>query len=355
MSERKACCVPRPAGGPSPLVESTPSVEPGHEVAGVETNRVDSVGLDTLGRGRARGSTDGTAHGSTGGTRDRKKLTRGMVEVPAGTYAMGDAFDEGYPADGERPVHDVRLDAFHLDATTVTNEQFARFVRATGHETTAERFGYSAVFHLTFAGDARDVLGRPPETPWWLGVRGATWRTPEGPGSSIGRRSHHPVVHVSHDDALAFAAWAGKRLPTEAEWEYAARGGLSGARFVWGDELEPGGEHRCNIWQGDFPEHNTEADGFLTTAPAKHYEPNGYGLLQMAGNVWEWCADWFSPGYYDVSATENPTGPADGTTRVMRGGSFLCHDSYCHRYRVSARSSSPPDATAANLGFRCAL
>ena len=275
------------------------------------------------------------------------------MDLPGATFAMGDSTGEGYPADGEGPVHEVTLPAYRIDATTVTNEEFARFVKVTGHVTTAEREGFSAVFHLAFTGDRRDILGRAPETPWWLGVRGASWRTPEGPGSGIGRRSHHPVVHVSYDDALAYCAWAGTRLPTEAEWEYAARGGLAGARFPWGEELEPGGEHRCNVWQGDFPETNTLDDGFLTTAPAKHYEPNGFGLYQMVGNVWEWCADWFSATSYAESPPVDPRGPAEGLTRVMRGGSYLCHHSYCHRYRVSARSSSPPDATAANLGFRC--
>ncbi len=274
--------------------------------------------------------------------------------MPAGSFAMGDAFDEGYDGDGERPVHRVGLDAFHLDATTVTNAEFGRFVKATGHVTTAEQFGFSAVFHLAFAGDRSDIVGQPAATPWWYAVRGAQWRHPEGPGSDIASRSHHPVVHISHDDATAYAAWAGKRLPTEAEWEYAARGGLDGARFPWGDELTPDGMHRCNIWQGEFPEHNTLADGYLTTAPARAYPANGLGIFQSAGNVWEWCADWFDPGYYATSPEHDPQGPAAGSARVIRGGSYLCHHSYCHRYRVAARSSSPPDSTAANLGFRCA-
>ena len=266
---------------------------------------------------------------------------------------MGDAFGEGYPADGEGPVHEVAVGAFHLDATTVTNDQFARFVKATGYVTAAEEFGYSAVFHLSFTGDRRDILGQPPATPWWYGVRGADWRHPEGPASGIGRRSHHPVVHVSWDDAVAYAGWAGKRLPTEAEWEYAARGGLAQQRFPWGEDLEPGGEHRCNVWQGEFPDVNTAEDGYVTTAPAKHYEPNGYGLYQMAGNVWEWCGDWFDAGYYAVSPAADPQGPGQGASRVMRGGSFLCHHTYCHRYRVAARSSNTPDSSASNLGFRC--
>jgi formylglycine-generating enzyme required for sulfatase activity len=267
---------------------------------------------------------------------------------------MGDPFDEGYAADGETPVHEVRLSAFRMDATAVTNAQFATFVKETGYVSGAEEFGVSAVFHLAFDGDRRDVLNQVPGAPWWLAVRGASWRHPEGPGSDIARRQNHPVVHVSWHDAHAYAAWAGKRLPTEAEWEYAARGGLTGRRFAWGDELTPRGRWMCNIWQGTFPTENTRDDGHLTTAPAKSFAPNGYGLSCMAGNVWEWCADWFAPDYYEHSPTDDPRGPDDGAQRVMRGGSYLCHDSYCHRYRVAARSSNTPESTSANTGFRCA-
>lgn len=283
---------------------------------------------------------------------------RGQVPVPAGTFAMGDAFGEGYPADGETPVHDVRLDDYRMDATAVTNAQFATFVKDTGYVTGAEEFGVSAVFHLAFTGnpgaDHRDVLNRPAGTPWWLAVRGASWRQPEGPGSEVGRRANHPVVHVSWYDAQAYAAWAGKRLPTEAEWEYAARGGLTGARFAWGDELTPRGRWMCNIWQGTFPTLNTAEDGHLTTAPVKSFGPNGLGLFETAGNVWEWCADWFDADYYEQSPASAPHGPDDGETKVMRGGSYLCHESYCHRYRVAARSSNTPESTSGNIGFRCA-
>jgi formylglycine-generating enzyme len=274
--------------------------------------------------------------------------------VPGGTFRLGDAFGEGYAADGEGPVREVWLEDFHVDATTVTNAAFAAFVKATGHVTTAEAEGTSAVFHLAYDGDGRDVLGRAVGTPWWLVVRGASWRHPEGAGSDVVRRQNHPVVHVSHDDALAYCAWAGKRLPSEAEWEAAARGGLVGARYPWGDELMPRGRWMCNIFQGDFPTANTAEDGWATTAPVKSFAPNGYGLHQSAGNVWEWCADWFAPDYYANAPAANPTGPDSGDARVMRGGSYLCHDSYCNRYRVAARSSAPPDSAAANLGFRCA-
>ncbi|MFD3427350.1 formylglycine-generating enzyme family protein [Nocardia fluminea] len=277
-----------------------------------------------------------------------------LVEIPAGDFSMGDHFQEGQNQDGELPVHRVSLSAFSLAAKTVTNAQFAAFVNATGYVTDAEKLGVSAVFYLAFQGHRRDILRRVDGTPWWLAVRGADWRHPDGPASDIGSRRNHPVVHVSWHDALAFCSWAGTRLPTEAEWEYAARGKLVGKRFVWGDDLTPRGQWRCNIWQGRFPYENLEEDGFLTTAPVKSYQPNGYGLWQMAGNVWEWCHDWFSADYYSKSAQQDPVGPTIGTRRIMRGGSYLCHPSYCYRYRVSARSSSTPDSTSANIGFRCA-
>ncbi len=264
---------------------------------------------------------------------------------------MGDAFDEGYPGDGETPVHPVRLESFWMDATAVTNAQFAAFVKATGYVTDAERFGSSAVFHLLVDAPRADVQGTVPGTPWWLTVARATWRQPEGANSSIGGRPNHPVVHVSWTDAHAYAAWAGKRLPTEAEWEYAARGGLESQRFAWGNDLTP---RSCNIWQGEFPTHNTLDDGHLATAPVKAFRPNGHGLWNTAGNVWEWCQDWFSPTYYAESAPADPQGPPTGEHRVMRGGSYLCHDSYCNRYRVAARSATTPDSSAGNLGFRCA-
>lgn len=282
----------------------------------------------------------------------RRRLT--LEDIPGGTFAMGDHFAEGYPQDGERPVHDVTLPDFHLAATTVTNAQFAAFVKQTGYVTTAEQFGVSAVFHLAFDGHTSDVLHRADRTPWWLAVKGADWRHPDGPASKITDRQNHPVVHVSWDDASAYCRWAGTRLPTEAEWEYAARGGLDGRRYAWGDELTPRGQWRCNIWQGQFPRQNTEEDGYLTTAPVKRYKANGYGLWQMAGNVWEWCQDWFDRTYYENSASSAPGGPEVGTQRIIRGGSYLCHASYCHRYRVSARSSNTPDSTAGNIGFRCA-
>jgi sulfatase modifying factor 1 len=276
-----------------------------------------------------------------------------VVTIPAGTFRMGDARGVGNLGDGETPVHEVRIEQFEIDATSVTNAQFARFVEATGYRTEAEVFGYSAVFHLARTAPDDDVLGQPPQTPWWLGVRGADWRQPGGAGSSVDDLAEHPVVHVTWNDAQAFCAWAGRRLPTEAEWEYASRGGLDGATYPWGDEApDAAGDWSCNIWQGVFPASNTLDDGWLTTAPVRSFAPNGYGLWQTVGNVWEWCADWFSADYYAQSPAAQPRGPETGTARILRGGSFLCHDSYCNRYRNSARSSNTPDSSMSNAGFR---
>ncbi|MFF1877021.1 formylglycine-generating enzyme family protein [Leifsonia sp. NPDC058230] len=284
-----------------------------------------------------------------------------QATIPAQTFIMGDRHGDDRWGDGEGPAHPVTLAAFDIDTTSVTNADFAGFTDATGYRTEAETFGYSAVFHLVLAADDEDVLGQPPQTPWWLGVAGADWRHPGGRHSSIDGLREHPVTHISWNDAQAYCSWAGRRLPTEAEWECASRGGLDGARYPWGDER--GGEEaastgdtvegwRCNIWQGRFPKLNTEADGFLTTSPVHTFEPNGYGLWQTVGNVWEWCADWYDPGFYAGSPAEDPRGPVRGDARVMRGGSFLCHDSYCNRYRNSARSSNTPDSSMANTGFR---
>ena len=237
--------------------------------------------------------------------------------------------------------------------TAVSNAEFDAFVRTTGYVTEAEKYGWSFVF----AGLLPDSI--PPTravtaAPWWRQIYGASWRHPEGLESSVDDRLDHPVVHVSWNDARAYCRWAGARLPTEAEWEYAARGGLEQRRYPWGDELTPDGEHRMNVWQGRFPTLNTLDDGYLGTAPVHAFPPNGYGLHNMTGNVWEWCADWFSAAFHVHGSRRNPKGPRSGTHRVMRGGSYLCHASYCYRYRVAARSANTPDTSTGNLGFRCA-
>jgi formylglycine-generating enzyme required for sulfatase activity len=282
-----------------------------------------------------------------------------MVRIAAGEFRMGSDHPDAFAQDGEGPVRGVDLPTYHIDAKAVTNSQFATFVKATGHLTDAERYGWSYVYPFaTGAIDARALAGRVAQATWWVAVRGASWRHPEGPGSSIDNRQNHPVVHVSWNDATAYAAWAGKRLPTEAKWEKAARGGLDQAQYPWGDDLHPRGHHRCNIWQGTFPTVNTMDDGHLGTAPVDAFRPNGYGLYNTSGNVWEWCADWFSTTWHATAQSHtrtNPTGAPTGTDRVMRGGSYLCHNSYCNRCRVAARTSSPPDTTTGHLGFRCAV
>ncbi|QRP47785.1 formylglycine-generating enzyme family protein [Amycolatopsis sp. FDAARGOS 1241] len=261
----------------------------------------------------------------------------GLLVLPGGAFRMGTDDADGFPDDREGPVREVTVEPFAIDAFAVTNARFAEFVDATGYRTDAEKFGWTYVFAKFVPSALRKGAPRPQQTPWWIGVSGAYWRAPEGPGSDVSLRQDHPVVHVSWTDALAYCAWAGRRLPSEAEWEYAARGGLDQARFPWGDELTPGGEHRCNIWQGRFPVHNTEEDGHVGTAPVDAFQPNGFGLYNVSGNVWEWCADWFGTG-----------------NRSMRGGSYLCHESYCNRYRVAARTGNTPDSSSGNTGFRTA-
>lgn len=283
-----------------------------------------------------------------------------MALIPAGLFRMGSDADEGEPADGEGPSRLVTLDAFRIDRCAVSNRQFARFVAATGYVTVAEEAGASFVFAGLLPDDFEDTAG-VADAPWWRQVRGACWHRPEGEGSSIDQREDHPVVHVSWFDAQAYCDWAGLLLPTEAQWEYAARGGLEQRRFAWGDELMPGGEHRCNIWQGRFPATNTREDGHYGTAPVHAYAPNGYGLHNVCGNVWEWCADWFDNRFDDRidkgfgdAALRDPGGPSSGTRRVIRGGSYLCHESYCNRYRVAARSANDPLSSTGHMGFRCA-
>lgn len=272
--------------------------------------------------------------------------------VAAGTFRMGSS-NPGFPEDGEGPVRTVRLDAFAIAAHAVTNLQFGDFVRETGYVTDAERFNWSFVFHASVSPTLKRRIARvPPSTPWWYPVPHAYWAQPEGPHSTVLDRLDHPVVHVSWNDAQAYCAWSGTRLPTEAEWERAARGGLEQKTYPWGDALVPGGEHRCNIWQGEFPTRNTAEDGYAGTAPVAAYGPNGYGLFNVAGNVWEWCEDSFTARYHELTADLNPVHTEHKGSHSLRGGSFLCHESYCNRYRVAARHSNTPDSSAANIGFR---
>jgi sulfatase modifying factor 1 len=297
-----------------------------------------------------------------------------MVWVPGGEFTMGS--DGHYPE--EAPAHRVRVHGFWVDHTTVTNDAFAAFVKATGHVTLAEQAPDPAAYP-----DARPELlvpassvFRPPRRPvdlrdayqWWAWVPGADWRHPRGPQSSLKGLGDHPVVHVAYDDAAAYADWSAKDLPTEAEWERAARGGLDGAEYSWGDELTPGGRHMANVWQGDFPNENLRLDGWEYTAPAKSFPPNGYGLFQVTGNVWEWTSDWYRDHAAAVDhpccTVDDPRGgtraasvdgrdPAAIPRRVMKGGSHLCAPNYCRRYRPAARMAQAVDTSTSHLGFRC--
>ena len=280
---------------------------------------------------------------------------RPMRALAGGRFLMGTDDVEGFPADGEGPIREVEVAPFAVDTKAVNNDDFAAFVDATSYRTEAERFGWSFVFqgHVTKTLWRDGLVREVPGLEWWFAVDRACWHRPEGPGSNIRKRGSHPVVHVSHADANAYASWAGKRLPTEAEWEFAARGGLEQKRYPWGDELMPDGKHRCNIWQGSFPGNDVAEDGYAGTCPVGAFRPNGFGLYNVAGNVWEWCADRFSSDHHFTSERHNPVGPERGSARVMRGGSYLCHRSYCNRYRVAARTSNSPDSSTSNLGFRC--
>ena len=303
-----------------------------------------------------------------------------MTWIPAGGFSMG----ELNTVPDEFPPHDVKLDGFWMDATEVTNRDFKRFVTATGYDTTAERAPElrsiepgSGLENVTILpefnkpgsicslqlGSRDDIDPSKGAYSWWQYVAGADWKHPEGPESTIDNRMDHPVVHVSWLDAQEYCKWAGKQLPTEAQWEYAARGGRSGQTYPWGNERNPDGKWLNNIWQGEFPIKDKGDDGFTRTAPVKSFPANGYGLYEITGNVWEWCADYYQPEYYAESPGQNPPGPASSLDpqepgiikRVQRGGSFMCSDQYCVGYRVTARMKGEEDTGAFHTGFRCVV
>lgn len=283
-----------------------------------------------------------------------------MVRLEGGAFLMGTDSDLAWQSDAEGPVREIVLSPFWVAECAVTNSQFQQFFDATGYITEAENFGWSYVFHRHVTGAARKASrGVAGGTAWWIGVDGACWNKPEGPGSNIRKRDDYPVVHISWNDAEAYCNWAEKRLPTEAEWEYAARGGLAQKIYPWGDDLTPKGkngkpQHMCNIWQGKFPDFDRGDDGFTNTAPVKSFPPNGYGLYNTSGNAWEWCSDGWST-QWENTPRENPQGAKNDDRKVIRGGSFLCHASYCTRYRVAARTANTPDSTTAHCGFRVAM
>jgi formylglycine-generating enzyme required for sulfatase activity len=299
-----------------------------------------------------------------------------MARIPGGVFRMGSDFH--YPE--EAPSHRIAVAAFWIDATPVTNRQFRAFVEATGYVTVAEIAPKAGDYpgaqpHMLRAGS---LMFAPPTHPvdlgdwtnWWKFQFGANWRKPYGPGSSIKGLDEHPVVHVAYSDAESYARWAGKELPTEAEWEFAVRGGLDGAEYAWGEEFTPGGRHMANTWQGDFPHENTKEDGFARSSPVKSYPPTGYGLYDMIGNVWEWTTDFWSSHHPDDArkaccVPQNPRGGPEAESydpsqaqiriprRVVKGGSHLCAPSYCRRYRPAARHAQPIDSGMSHIGFRC--
>lgn len=272
------------------------------------------------------------------------------IHLAGGNFTMGTS-DRILLDDGERPERRAKVGAFDIDVGTVTNARFAAFIAATGYKTEAESFGWSFVFHqfLEKPEDYERVVG----TEWWCVVPGALWSAPEGPGSNVDDRLDHPVVHISWNDAQQFAQWAGGRLPTELEWEFAARGGLERQRYPWGNR-DPNDQDffPCNIWQGSFPRINSLADGYQGTAPIKSFEPNGYGLFNMVGNVWEWTEDKFRIKSMRKGARQKMEELKNQPSKVIKGGSYLCHQSYCHRYRVAARSHNTPDSATGHMGFR---
>ena len=269
--------------------------------------------------------------------------------IPKGIFLTGTTNDDPdlMELDGEANRQEVIIKGFYLAKTPVTNAQFAEFVEATGYVTEAETFGWSFVFHIFVTQElAIDILGAPEETPWWRAVSGANWRHPEGRFSSIDSRLNHPVVHVSWNDAQAYAKWANKRLPTEAEWEYAAAGGMVNQKFPWGNTLTQDGKHHANVWQGEFPNINSYEDGYIGTAPVNAFEANAFGLYTMIGNIWEWSADTFT--------THFPNFMSDDNMKLIKGGSYLCHSSYCNRYRIAARTFNTIDSSTGHMGFRLA-
>jgi len=273
-----------------------------------------------------------------------------MVALRGGWFQMG-AHDSVHPEDGESPVRDVFLDQFSLAATAVTINCFAKFVQATGYCTVAERAGASFVFYQHC--DTNKKYPAPKQAPWWREVEGACWHSPAGLSDNYVINDSHPVTHIAREDALAYCHWSGTRLATEAEWEFAARGDQINKPYPWGDVLIPNGNHQLNVWQGEFPMRNTCEDGYSGIAPVHAYGPHGFGHYNMLGNVWEWVADRFT-NLHSPRATKNPTGPLNGSRFVVKGGSYLCHASYCSRYRTSSRQALPANTSADNIGFRVA-
>jgi formylglycine-generating enzyme len=283
----------------------------------------------------------------------RRALRAALIPIKGGFFDMG-ARQSRFPDDFDSPRRKVRVPPFRISATACSNAEFAKFIEDTGYRTVAEEEGWSYVFHLLLSDPAAWPVS-PPGLEWWRKVDGACWSAPEGPSSDVADRLDHPAVHIAWYDALAYCTWAGLSLPTEAQWEFAARGGLSRAKFPWGNVMTPHGQHVMNTWQGVFPAHNTADDGYVGTAPVTAYAPNEFGLYNTCGNVWEWASDLYAPhAIQGPFPLRDPTGPTKGYARIQRGGSYLCHDSYCDRYHVHSRTRNDPDSSTGNAGFRVA-
>lgn len=283
----------------------------------------------------------------------RTTRTDQMVLIEGGEFFLG-TDRPVFVADGEGPARRTYVDPFYLDVHEVSNAEFGLFVKSTGYKTEAEKFGNSFVLERMISEKVKqNITQAVAAAPWWLPVDHADWRHPEGPDTTIEDRMVHPAIHVSWNDAVAYCNWKQRRLPTEAEWEYACRAGLKDRLYPWGNSLTPRGEHYMNIWQGEFPEEDSGEDGYAGTAPVTSYPANGYGLKNMVGNVWEWTADWWMV-QHTADNLHNPKGPKTGTDKVKKGGSFMCTKKYCFRHRCAARSQNTPDSSAVNLGFRCA-
>ena len=285
---------------------------------------------------------------------DDYEETEDMVLIPGGVFTMGTDVPI-FVSDGEAPARRVQLSAYYMDKYEVSNSKFAEFVKKTNHETEAETFGNSFVMDKYLSSQVlKSITQAVQGAPWWLPVNGANWKQPEGSDSNIQDRMEHPVLHVSWNDAVAYCKWSGKRLPTEAEWEYACRAGKEDRLFPWGNKWMPNDNFRGNIWTGEFPSQNDGVDGFKSTCPVETFPPNAFGLYNMVGNAWEWTADWFTIRHNALMMHQDPAGPTSGKDKVKKGGSFMCHKDYCYRYRCAARSQNTPDTSAHNLGFRCA-
>ncbi|XP_019736403.1 formylglycine-generating enzyme [Hippocampus comes] len=331
---------------------SEPATSPGLASCGCESLKRDAVVGESTATEKPNVKYSRDANEMQSDTQAGENMLSQMVLIAGGEFLMG-TDNPGIPSDGEGPQRRVHVDSFYMDIQEVTNRQFQSFTNVTGYVTQAEKFGDSFVFEGILSETVKSQITQAVAVaPWWLPVKGANWRQPEGPDSNITDRMDHPVVHISWEDAASYCTWANKSLPTEAEWEYACRGNLKDRLYPWGNRLNPKGQHYANLWQGEFPHNNSAEDGYVKTSPVMSFPANAFGLFDMVGNAWEWTSDWWTV-HHSTEQQHNPTGPPTGTNKVMKGGSYMCHKSYCYRYRCAARSQNSAQSSSSNLGFRC--